>query len=89
MKKLITPAFNAVFFFFVAQVAFKIPSLIRCGATLLPGGFFKLPFSSILAIAAADTIGIAGSLAAIISMATFMFNFVSNAEARNKEANKL
>lgn len=88
MKKLIAPAFSAVLLFFVAQVAFKIPSLIRCGSTLLPGEFLRMPFSSILAIAVADTLGIASVIGAGLSFATFMFGFVSHAEAAQKKANK-
>jgi len=88
MKKLFAPAFSAVFFFFTAQVAFKVATLFRGGTLVLSGEFIKLPFSSMLAISAADTIGIAGIVAAGISFGTFMFNFISNAEARHKAANK-
>ena len=88
MKKLFAPAFSAVFFFFTAQVAFKIATILRGGTLVLSSEFIKLPFSSMLANSAADTIGIAGSMAAFVSFATFMFNYVSHAEAKNKEANK-
>ena len=88
MNKLFTPAFSAVFFFFTAQVAFKVATIFRGGSLVLSSEFIKLPFSSMLAISAADTIGFAGTFAALVSCATFMFNFISNAEAKNKEANK-
>ena len=88
MKKFIAPAFIAVFFFFTAQVAFKIATIFRGGSLVLSSEFIKLPFSSMLAISAADTLGFAGTFAAFVSCVTFMFNFISNAEAKHKEANK-
>jgi len=88
MKKLFTPAFSAVFFFFSAQVAFKVATIFRGGNLVLSSEFIKLPFSSMLVISAADTIGFAGTFAALVSCATFMFNFISNAEAKHKAANK-
>jgi len=88
MKKLFTPAFLAVFSFFVAQVAFKAATFFRDGTLLLSSEFIKLPLSSVLAICAADTIAVAASFAALVSCVTFMVNFISNAEAKNRETNK-
>ncbi len=87
MKKSIIPAFLAVFFFFVAQVAFKIPSLIRCNPDLLTREMFNLPLS-LVAIAAADTIGFASILAAGISFAAIIIRTISQIEADIREANK-
>jgi len=88
MKKLFTPAFIAVFSIFTAQVAFKVATIIRSDTLVLTSEFIKLPISSMLAISAADTIGVASSMAVFVSFATFFFNYVSNIEAKSKEANK-
>ena len=87
MKKIIIPSFLAVSFFFVAQVAFKIPSLIRCNPDLLTREMFNLPLS-LVAIAAADTIGFAGIVAAGIAFATIIIRTISQAEAGCRKANK-